>query len=232
MTKGCDVARIFVIEDDESIGAGLLRTLNAEGHNVEWATSAASARELPGEPAVVLLDLGLPDADGLELCRELLGRHPAARVIMLTARSGEMDTVLGLNAGAVDYVAKPFRLAELLARVQAQLRIVAPPSGALSTTEQRVADIRIDLAARRVWVGEQEIELRSKEFDLLTRLAREPGAVVKREDLINDVWDEHWWGSTKTLDTHMASLRRRLGERSPSRSRITTIRGVGYRLDA
>jgi DNA-binding response OmpR family regulator len=225
------VARIFVIEDDESIGAGLLRTLTAEGHNVEWATSAASARELPGEPALVLLDLGLPDADGLEVCREILSVHPAARIIMLTARSGEMDTVLGLNAGAVDYVSKPFRLAELLARVQAQLRLVPPASGGASTAEQRVADIRIDLAARRVWVGDDEIELRSKEFDLLARLAREPGVVVKRENLINDVWDEHWWGSTKTLDTHMASLRRRLGERSLSRSRITTIRGVGYRLE-
>jgi DNA-binding response OmpR family regulator len=225
------VARIFVIEDDESIGAGLLRTLIAEGHTVEWAASAASARELSGEPAVVLLDLGLPDADGLDVCREILTRHPAARIIMLTARSGEMDTVLGLNAGAVDYVAKPFRLAELLARVQAQLRLIPLPSGVPSTAEQRIADIRIDPGARRVWVGEHEIKLRSKEFDLLARLAREPGVVVKREDLINDVWDEHWWGSTKTLDTHMASLRRRLGERSLSRSRITTIRGIGYRLD-
>lgn len=225
------MARIFVIEDDESIGAGLLRTLTAEGHSVEWATSAAAARGLPGEPALVLLDLGLPDADGLDVCREILAVHPAARIIMLTARSGEMDTVIGLNAGAVDYVSKPFRLAELLARVQAQLRLSPPASAGPSTEEQRVADIRIDLGARRVWVGDEEIELRSKEFDLLARLAREPGVVVKREDLINDVWDEHWWGSTKTLDTHMASLRRRLGERSLRRSRITTIRGVGYRLD-
>lgn len=223
------MATVWIIEDDALIGQGLHRTLDAEGHVVALAPSLQSARALVGTPDVVLLDLGLPDGDGVELCRQLVADHPGVRVIMLTARATEIDTVVGLDAGAVDYVTKPFRLAELLARVRAQVRHTATrdDAGPLTLT---VGELVIDLAARQVWAGGELVELRVKEFDLLVRLARQPGTVVRREDLMADVWDTNWWGSTKTLDVHMAALRRRLGERPGDPSCIATVRGVGYRL--
>ncbi|MFN8052132.1 MAG: response regulator transcription factor [Acidimicrobiales bacterium] len=224
------MSTIWVVEDDASIGRGLIRALEADGHTVELAPSAEAARALTSEPAVVLLDLGLPDADGIDLCREVLAAHPGTRVMMLTARDTEMDIVVGLDAGAIDYLTKPFRLAELMARVRAQLRSGA--SGPAPTEDViEVADLRIELRGRRVFVGGASVDLRAKEFDLLARLASEPGSVIGRETLMSDVWDEHWFGSTKTLDVHMASLRRHLGEDPGSTSRITTIRGVGYRLE-
>jgi DNA-binding response OmpR family regulator len=221
---------IWVVEDDISIGPGLVRTLEAEGHAVAWARTITEAGTFEGAPELVLLDLALPDGDGLDLCTQLIGRHPDVRIIILTARASEVDVVLGLDSGAVDYVTKPFRLAELLARVRAQLRgrgAVPEPGG--STIG--VGDLVIDPAARKLWLGGREIELRAKEFDLILRLAQEPGAVVRREVLMADVWDEHWFGTTKTLDVHMAALRRHLGEAPGEPSRITTVRGVGYRLE-
>jgi DNA-binding response OmpR family regulator len=217
---------IWLVEDDHGIGSALQRTLVAEGYATEWATSVAEARALVGTPDLVILDLNLPDGDGRVLCEELVARHPGLRVLMLTARSDEMDVVLGLDAGATDYVPKPFRLAELLARVRAQLR--------MGTSERdlplQVGDLSIDLAARRVHVGEVEVHLRPREFDLLARLAVDAGAVVRREVLMSDVWDSHWFGGTKTLDVHVAALRRQLdGPGAPSR--ISTVRGIGYRLD-
>jgi DNA-binding response OmpR family regulator len=218
--------RIWLVEDDPGIGSALQRTLVAEGYATEWATSVAEARALAGVPELVILDLNLPDGDGRVLCEELVGRHPDLRVLMLTARADEMDVVLGLDAGAADYVPKPFRLAELLARVRAQLR--SGPS--CKESPLRVGDLSIDLAARRVHVGEDEVLLRPREFDLLARLAADAGAVVRREVLMGDVWDSHWFGGTKTLDVHVAALRRRL-DVPGARSRISTVRGVGYRLD-
>jgi DNA-binding response OmpR family regulator len=183
---------------------------------------------LDGVPDLVVLDLGLPDGDGLMLCREMVDRHPGLRVLVLTARTEEIDVVLGLDAGAADYVAKPFRLAELLARIRAQLRMGATDRSTPSTI--RVADLLIDVNARRVHRGDEEIVLRPKEFELLVRLASEAGAVVGRETLMSDVWDHHWFGTTKTLDVHIAALRRRI-DANGAPSRITTIRGVGYRFD-
>jgi DNA-binding response OmpR family regulator len=215
---------IWLVEDDPSIGPGLARTLQAEGHEVAWARTVAEAEGLAGDPDLLLLDLGLPDGDGLDLCRRLSARHPRMRTLMLTARTGEIDVVLGLDAGAIDYVAKPFRLSELLARIRAQLR---------GRSQERIAvgDLVIDRGARRVRLLDREVDLRPKEFDLLARLAAEPGAVVHREVLMSEVWDEHWFGDTKTLDVHIAALRRRLGEAPGEPSRITTVRGVGYRLE-
>ena len=224
-------ASIWVVEDDASIGTGLVRALEVQGHHVELARSLAEARALEGVPDLVLLDLGLPDGDGTELCPEIVERFPNVRIIMVTARDSELEIVVGLNSGAIDYLAKPFRLAELLARIRAQLR--SKPYGN-SEPLQSVAlgDLLIDRRARRVWVDGVESDLRAKEFELLVRLADEPGAVVRREDLMSDVWDEHWFGSTKTLDVHICSLRRHLGESASDASRITTIRGVGYRLES
>jgi DNA-binding response OmpR family regulator len=215
---------IWLVEDDPSIGPGLARTLTAEGHDVAWARTAGEARALVGDPDLLLLDLGLPDGDGLDLCRTLSDRHPRMRTVIITARTGEIDVVLGLDAGAIDYIAKPFRLSELLARIRAQLR---------DRGGDRIAigDLVIDLGARRVRLGGDEVDLRPKEFDLLARLAADAGVVVHREELMSDVWDEHWFGDTKTLDVHIAALRRRLGEAPGASSRISTVRGVGYRLE-
>jgi DNA-binding response OmpR family regulator len=178
-------------------------------------------------PDLVLLDLGLPDADGFDACRRLIQSQPSLTIIVVTARTDELDVVAGLDAGAVDYVTKPFRLAELLARVRAHLRQSPPSSGRLG-----VADIEIDVAARRVWRGAEELDLRPKEFDLLVLLANNAGKVVTRARLMTDVWDEHWYGSTKTLDVHISAVRRKVGGPGPGTVTIATIRGVGYRLEA
>ncbi len=221
--------RILLVEDDDHIGASLLRALEASGYDATWAqTGADSVAQFTASPAdLVLLDLGLPDADGLDVCRRIRALDPMTIVIMVTARDEELDIVVGLDAGAVDYVTKPFTLAELLARVRAQLRQIEPADR--TTTE--VDGLRVDLAARRAWLDETELELRPKEFELLARLIRDPGRAVSREDLMADVWDQHWAGSTKTLDFHIAALRAKIDDPHGT-SRITTLRGVGYRLEA
>jgi DNA-binding response OmpR family regulator len=220
---------LLIIEDDDAIGSSLERALAGEGYDAHHVATAMAALEAAARrrPDLVLLDLGLPDMDGVALCRQLLARHPQVPVIMLTARRDEIDVVLGLDAGAVDYIGKPFRLAELLARVRAQLRRPAP-SG---TDVVEVGDLRVDTAARRVWLAGRELDLRAKEFDLLAALALSAGRAVTRDELMLDVWDMHWAGSTKTLDVHIAALRRHLDPPDAPTSRITTLRGVGYRLE-
>ena len=220
--------RLLIIEDDPAIGTNLERALRNAGYDCERAESAAEARRVSDPPDLVLLDLGLPDADGVDVARELLARWPNTPIIMVTARSDEMDVVIGLDAGAVDYVPKPFRLAELLARIRAQLRKPNTHDMDESLTD---GDLAVNLGARRVTLAGEEIQLRVKEFDLLVELLSHRGNVVTREDLMCRVWDEHWFGSTKTLDVHVASLRRRLGEDVGSTSRITGMRGVGYRWE-
>jgi len=222
---------IWLVEDDPSIGPALMRTLQAEGHDVQWARGWAEADLLTGDPELLLLDLGLPDGDGLDLCRMLSSRHPRMRTIIVTARSAEIDVVLGLDAGAIDYIAKPFRLAELLARVRAQLRNRAVADGAAPDDPVVVGDLLIEPGLHRVTLAGHEIDLRPKEFDLLSRLAVSAGSVVHRQALMRDVWDEHWFGNTKTLDVHIAALRRHLDDGRDEPSRITTVRGVGYRLE-
>jgi len=222
--------RLLIVEDDAVIGAGLVTALEANGYIVEWATSGADALSRCDScvPDLVLLDLGLPDSDGTEVCRRLRGMAPETRIVVLTARREEIDVILALESGADDYLTKPFRLAELLARLRAHLRRSRPSEG--TPDQLLVRDLSIDVAARRVTVGRDEVELRPKEFDLLALLAVEAGRVVTRERIMADVWDEHWFGSTKTLDTHISALRRKLdGTGAPSR--ITTLRGVGYRLE-
>lgn len=221
--------RILLVEDDPHIGASLLRALVASGYDAIWAPTGADAlSEFAAAPAaLVLLDLGLPDADGLDVCRQIRSLDPAAIVIMVTARDEELDIVVGLDAGAVDYVTKPFTLAELLARVRAQLRQVEPAD----RTAAEVGSLRVEPGSRRAWLDGGELVLRPKEFDLLARLMRSPGQAVSREDLMADVWDQHWSGSTKTLDFHIAALRSKV-DSSDAPSRITTLRGVGYRLEA
>lgn len=219
---------ILVVEDDETIWRGLNQALTGQGYEVSLASTggaALSAYEDVSEPDLVLLDLGLPDMDGIALCRELRSRHPDATVVILTARTEEIDIVLGLDAGADDYLTKPFRLSELLARVRAHLRRKVS-TGEVDVIE--IDELRIDFDAHRVTVDGAEVQLRAKEFDLLTLLVREAGRVLPREQIMSEVWDITWSGSTRTLDQHMSSLRHRLGAAG---AHIVTIRGVGFRYD-
>ncbi|HVL83137.1 MAG TPA: response regulator transcription factor [Pseudonocardia sp.] len=227
------MARLLVVEDDETIGGVLESSLRAHGHDVEWVRTAAAALGAAdaGDLDLVLLDLGLPDLDGVEVCRRLRAARPGVVVVMLTARTDEMDVVVGLEAGADDYLTKPVGLAELHARVRAHLRRGAPPPHPAVLT---LGDLVVDTAGRRAMVHGHELVLRAKEFDLLARLGADAGAAVSRETLMSDVWDEHWFGSTKTLDVHVAALRRRFAEVGPAARlpRIVTLRGHGYRLEA
>jgi DNA-binding response OmpR family regulator len=225
---------LLVVEDDESIGRPLCAALRGQGYDVLWALTAAEALELATAepPELVLLDLGLPDLDGVELCRQLRIIVPTAVVVVLSARADDVDVVLGLEAGADDYLTKPFRLPVLLARIRAHLRRQAPATASQDTPNVvTVGAVRVDLGARRCEIGDQEVALRPKELDLLAALVAEAGKAVTREKLMSDVWDEHWSGSTKTLDMHVSSLRRKLAEHGEDPSRIVTLRGFGYRYD-
>jgi DNA-binding response OmpR family regulator len=225
--------QVLLIEDDPVIGRSLKQALIAQGYVVSLAEDGASAtRALAcGTPDLILLDLGLPDIDGVELCRELRAAAPTAAILVVTARQEEMDVVVGLDAGANDYITKPFRLAELLARIRAHLR--RPDGRGATPHDAVVGDLRIDVDARRAWAGERELLLRPREFDLLALLASEVGRAVTRERIMDECWDEHWHGSTKTLDVHIAHLRAKLADDAgPERPTITVLRRVGYRLDA
>lgn len=221
-------AHILIVEDDAGIGANLQRAFSSDSTSVSWARTATAARSMVTEqpPDLVLLDLGLPDADGVDLCRAFLADQPALPIIMLTARDTEIDMVVGLDSGAVDYVTKPFRLAELSARVRTHLRRIVGHDDQIV-----VGQLVVNRAARRALLAGAEVELRAKEFDLLARLAESAGNVLRREDLMTEIWDEHWFGSTKTLDVTASSLRRKLDEAKPGAVAITTLRGVGYRLE-
>lgn len=217
-------ATVLIVEDDEAIGAGLERVLESQGYVVRRAATGREAlRDLSGEVGMVILDLGLPDMDGIEVCRRMRAAAPATPILILTARAEEIDVVTGLDAGADDYLVKPFRLSELLARVRALTRRVQPRS---TPTRLRVGTLEVDVASRRAWREGHEIALRPKEFDVLALLAAEAGRVVTRERLMSDVWDTEWMGSTKTLDMHIHALRQKVGHAT-----ITTLRGVGYRLE-
>jgi DNA-binding response OmpR family regulator len=224
-------SRILVVEDDEAIGHGLEQLLRGEGHEVRWAATGAAALDAAhdGRFDLVLLDLGLPDVDGVSVCRELRALDPDTTIVVLTARTAEIDVVVGLDAGADDYMGKPFRVAELAARVRAHLRRRTATSA--QSAPLVVGDIEIDRPGRRVLRNGEEVALRAKEFDLLVMLASEAGAVVTRERIMSEVWDEHWFGSTKTLDMHVSSLRRKLGDPADAPKLITTLRGVGYRYE-
>jgi DNA-binding response OmpR family regulator len=226
VTRFDDVPRLLLVEDDPSIAEPLVAALRREGHEVTWSPTGATGLEAAGpEIDLVLLDLGLPDIDGLEVCRQIRTRLPDLPVLMLTARAEEVDAVVGLDAGADDYVTKPFRLAELMARIRAALR------RAPAATVTSVQDVRIDHAARRAWRGEVELDLSAKEFDLLALLAGDAGRAVTRDRIMKEVWDEHWYGPTKTLDMHISWLRKKLGDDPAAPRLITTLRGVGFRFE-
>ena len=222
-------ARVLVIEDDEAIGEELAGALRANGYTTTLTATGAGALDA-ARPDIdlVLLDLGLPDLDGIPLARQLRVTMPDTVIVVLTARTDELDVISALDAGADDYLTKPFRLAELLARVRAHLRRQASlETGAPATA----GDLTVDPRTRTATVGGAPLNLRPKEFELLTVLVGSAGEAVRRETLMSTVWDENWFGSTKTLDVHVAALRRKLGT-ARSSVRITTLRGYGYRVDS
>lgn len=212
---------ILLVEDEDAIAAPLAEGLRREGFDVERVATgtAALAAELPD---LVLLDLRLPDMDGTEVCQRLRARSEVP-IIVVTAKGEEVDRVVGLELGADDYVVKPFGFRELLARIRAVLRRTqrGPSSYRLVA-----GSLEIDVRARRVALAGREVELTPKEFDLLALLASDPGAVVSREHVLREVWKTDWFGPTKTVDVHVASLRRKLGDPRW----IETVRGVGLRL--
>ncbi|MGY1708588.1 response regulator transcription factor [Geodermatophilus sp. SYSU D00758] len=215
--------QLLLVEDDPTIAEPLVEGLEYEGFAVRWVPTGQAALADPGAD-LVLLDLGLPDVDGREVCRTLTARS-ATPVVVVTARGDEFDRVLLLELGADDYVVKPFGFRELVARIRAVLRRGARTQAA--DGRQELGALSIDRRGRQVRLAGCPVELTTKEFDLLALLAEEPGTVRRREDIIARVWDENWWGSTKTLDVHVASLRKKLGDPRW----IATLRGVGYRLD-
>ncbi len=223
--------RVLVVEDEEDIAFPLVRTLEREGYDVAWVDNGQKALdELEGRSAeVVILDLGLPDMDGLEVCKRARAAGYEGAIMIVTARAGELDRVVGLDYGADDYLAKPFGLAELQARVRALLRRTG--AGAAGGLEEDEDALRIDAGARRVYAGETEVPLTGKEFDVLSILAANKDKVVSRGRLMADVWDENWYGSTKTLDVTIGRLRQKL-ESVGVTERVVAVRGVGFRLEA
>ena len=223
--------KILLVEDDPSIAEPLVEGLITSGFVVQHVVNGADALRAT-TPDLVLLDLGLPDMDGRDVFRTLR-QQSAVPVIMLTARSDEFDRVLGLELGADDYVTKPFSLRELTARIRAVGRRALEPGtpGALKDPDgesvQVIGRLRLDRRTRRVVLDDAEVHLTAKEFDLLAYLAVDPGAVRTRTEILESVWDEHWFGPSKTVDAHVASLRRKLG----THDWIAAVRGVGFRLE-
>lgn len=215
--------KLLLVEDEDAIAEPLVEGLRREGFAVERVGTGAAALEA-GEPDVVLLDIALPDIDGLAVCRELRSRSEVP-IIMVTAKGEEIDRVVGLEVGADDYIVKPFGFRELIARIRAVTRRTARRA-ARPTME--LGPLVVDTRTRRVAVHGNEVDLSPKEFDLLALLASDPGAVVSRRRILEDVWQTTWFGSSKTIDVHMAALRRKLGDPAW----IETVRGVGFRLHA
>ena len=228
MEKPADRPRVLVVEDEPSIAEPFARKLTRAGFEPTVAATGHDAIELAERtrPHVVLLDLGLPDADGLDVCRRLQ-RDSDVPILILTARGTETDKIIGLGVGADDYVVKPFSGDEVIARIRAILRRSerTRPIG-----PSRVGELEVDPAARRVVFQGAELALTRKEFDLLERLVRDAGRVVTREDLMSEIWDENWFGSTKTLDVHIGWLRKKLDDDPANPRYIHTVRGVGFRF--
>ncbi|HEU5222653.1 MAG TPA: response regulator transcription factor [Candidatus Lumbricidophila sp.] len=255
MSQGAgDRMQVLLVEDDNSTGEMLSAALPTYGFEVSWVTTIAAARPLEAAAEVVVLDLGLPDGDGFDLVRDIRAKYDVP-IIVISGRTDEADRVAALELGADDYLTKPIGPRELVARMRAILRRVTPPGDAASSTGAVVGEgsspdvgvrsldalgshptpsaaeasvrLRIDRRARRVFLDGAELPLSPKQYELLEYLARDPGALFTRNQIMAEVWDEHWFGSTRTLDVHVAALRKKLGEAA----RIESVRGVGLRLE-
>jgi DNA-binding response OmpR family regulator len=221
--------RVLLVEDDEPVAESLRRGLKRYGFEVEWVTTGGAALRHEGPYDVVLLDLGLPDTDGLDVCKTLRERGDVP-IIVISARSDETDRVVGLELGADDYVSKPFGVREVIARIRAVMRRTQPrtPTGTPDPGPDRYGTrLTVDRRAARVRLDGEEVALAPKEYDLLAFLTEEPGALMSREQIMEAVWDANWFGPTKTLDVHVAALRRKLA----GAITIEAVRGVGFRLE-
>jgi two-component system, OmpR family, response regulator RegX3 len=224
MAAVCDPLgmKVLLVEDDDTIAVPLVKGLEREGFTVAHVARGSDALAAPVAD-LVLLDLVLPDLDGYEVCRRLRTRSDVP-IIVISARGDEVDRVVGLELGADDYLVKPFGFRELVARIRAVTRRRLPRADDLDPV--RVGPLELERRTRRVRMDGEEVALTAKEFDLLALLAEDPGAVYTRQAILEAVWDAHWYGPTKTLDVHVASLRRKLGDPTL----IETLRGVGFRL--
>ena len=222
------MARIVLVEDDPTISEPLTRALGREGYDVVWEGTGLGGVAAAVTADLLILDLGLPDIDGVEVARRVRDQGLTVPILMLTARADEVDLVVGLDAGADDYVTKPFRLAELLARVRALLRRRGDGEGA---GELAAGGVRVDTAGHRAFRDDKELQLSGKEFDLLQVLVAHAGSVVSREQLMREVWEADANAPSKTLDMHVSWLRRKLGDDAAKPRYITTVRGMGFRFE-
>ena len=218
--------RVLLVEDDEPVAQSLRRGLLRYGFEVAWVSTGGAALSHTDPYDVVLLDLGLPDTDGLDVCRALRERGDVP-IIVISARSDETDRVVGLELGADDYVSKPFGVREVIARIRAVMRRVQPRAQTDAGPDRYGSRLTIDRKAARVRLDGDEVALAPKEYDLLAFLTEEPGALMSREQIMEAVWDANWFGPTKTLDVHVAALRRKLA----GAITIEAVRGVGFRLE-
>jgi DNA-binding response OmpR family regulator len=223
------MTQVLLAEDDPAIAEPLARALSREGYDVLVQGTGQGAIDHAPDVDLVVLDLGLPDMDGLDVARAIRNMGLTTPVLVLTARADEVDLVVGLDAGADDYVTKPFRLAELLARVRALLR--RTHGEATDEEDLQAQDVRIDVAAHRAFQGDHELHLTAKEFDLLRVLVSAAGTVVARDTLMREVWGTDPTGSTKTLDMHVSWLRRKLGDDANAPRYVSTVRGMGFRFE-
>ena len=221
---------MLIVEDDPVIAGEVSRALEANGYVIEACSTGRGAigSASSTNPDLVLLDLGLPDLDGVPVCRLLRAKLPHTPIVIVTARDADIDVVVGLDAGATDYLAKPFTMAVLLARLRAHLRV---PVSDPPVTDVVVGALRVDRSAHRAYLDGVEVDLRPKEFALLVALTTEAGRVLTRDRLLEEVWDLKWESSTKTLDMHVHALRRKLGLRADGAPWISTVRSVGYRFE-
>lgn len=223
--------RVLLVEDDPAVASGVRDGLTTNGYTVDYVsngTAALAAMASEPLPDIVLLDLGLPDVDGQDVCRSIRADSQIP-IIVISARGDEVDKVVGLELGADDYLAKPFGIRELIARMRAVTRrstSSAPAASHQVSGQQQIGTLMIDRRAQRVYLGDEEVALTAKEFALLSFLAEDPGAVCRRTDILNQVWETDWYGPTKTVDAHVASIRKKLGEAKW----IESVRGVGFRL--
>ena len=219
--------RILLVEDDPSVAASVIDGLvnaNLEVEHVSTGSDAIS-KALNQEFDLILLDLGLPDMDGQDVCHSVR-ETSTTPIIVLSARSEEIDRVLALEFGADDYMVKPFGMRELVARIRAVARRVSPTESGSVAATQNIGALSIDRRSQKVFINGEDVYLTPKEFDLLAYLATDPGAVYRRNDIMNEVWDTNWYGTTKTVDAHVAALRKKLG----NQDWIEAVRGVGFRL--
>ena len=218
------MARVLLVEDDEAIAAPLVRALQREKHEVEHLVDGRDVMNHIEDSDIVILDLGLPGKDGLNVCRELRASKSDIPIVMLSARAEEIDLIIGLDAGADDYVTKPFRTSELMARLRATLRRTT------STSLITLGELTIDGGTREAYISNKLLPLTPKEFDLLFVMAQQAPNIVSRDHLLRTVWQTDWLGATKTVDMHISTLRRKLVDAGANKEMIATVRGSGFRI--